>query len=167
MKITVKEEKKTNYDVKYLCASLDVRYWEDASINGVDDISYDEQQNGEKPRMPLIVENPQSRHRDDKWLWEIKIDLETGIIKGWPEGVTADIHYKVCDQGIYWLEDEDGNEIHKIESYVPSIFDFYDDSYGDYVIMTIDGNGKVVEWDDYDKATLKTRMDEFLDDEGF
>lgn len=165
MKLTITETVTRESDIKYLCLDANVRYWEDADINGKEDISYDEQAKGEKPRVPLAVENPDARYLDDKYHWVIKIDTNTGNIVGWPEGVTANIHYKVCDEGIYWLEDTEGNEIHKIESYVPELFDFCDDSYGDYLIMTVDENGHIEEWYEYDE--LQDRVQSFLDEEGF
>ena len=36
---------------------------------------------------------------------------------------------------------------------------------GDYIIMTVEGNGHVKEW--YDEGTLKNRIDSFLEEEGF
>ena len=165
MKVDLKTEEVKEYDIKYICADLNVRYWEDADINGEDDISYEEQEKGEKPRIPLAEENPDARYPSDKYHWVIKIDVHTGNIVGWPQGVTANIHYKVCDEGIYWFEDTEGNEVHKIESYVPELFDFCNDSYGDYIIMTIDENGHIEEW--YDTDELKDRMQSFLDEEGF
>jgi hypothetical protein len=63
-----------------------------------------------------------------------------------PKGETANVHYKVCDEGIYWFEDTEGNEIHKIECYVPELFDYCNDSYGDHIIMTTDENGHIEEW---------------------
>jgi hypothetical protein len=163
MKVTVKKEEEIN--VKYFCGSIDVRYWEDADINGIDDISYEEQKEGAKPRMPLVVENPNARYNDEKWLWEIKINLETGNIEGWPAGNKAHVHYKVCDQGIYWLEDENGNEIHRIDCYVPHLLEIGDDCPdGDYIIITIDENGHIVEWED---ANIDRLVEDFMETEGF
>ena len=161
MHITEEVEK----DIKYLCANLGVRYYEDADINGEEDISYEEQKKGVKPRVPLVVENADSRYGDDKWRWEIKIDVETGNIKDWPEGVTANIHYKVCDEGIYWLEDTEGGKHHEIDSYVPEILDLDGDSYGDYVIMTVNENGHIEEW--WDKSQIKRELERYFLESGF
>ena len=165
MKIKVTEEQEK--DFKYFCGSINPRYWEDADVNGETDIDYDEQKKGEKPRMPLVVENPEARYGEEKYNWEIKIDLATGNIQGWPEGTTANVLYKVCDQGVYWLEDADGNEVHKIGSYVPSILDFGGDSYGDYIECVIDENGHIKEWDENYVSLLGPRIESFLEDEGF
>lgn len=165
MKIKMKETSTKNVEIKYICANLGVRYWEDADIDGEEDISYEEQEKGAAPRIPLAVENPDARRKDENYRWVIKIDADTGDVIGWPNGVTADIHYKVCDDGTYWLEDENGNKYHEIDAYVPELFDFCDDSYGDYIIMTINKNGHIEEW--YDKDELKNRIDSFLEEEGF
>lgn len=157
--------KQVEFDAKYLCANVGPRYWEDGDVNGEEDIPYDEQNQGAKPRVPMAVENPNPRYKDCSYRWEIKIDLETGNIIGWPEGVTANVHYKVCDDGTYWLEGQDGTKYHEIDSYVPEVFDFVDDSYGDYIIMTVDEKGHIKEW--YDEDELRCRLDSFLEDEGF
>ena len=72
---------KSEAEVKYLRATCGVRYWEDATVNGKEDT--------DGTLIPL---------RDGD-TWKVTIDLATGIIEGWPEGTTAKIHYKVCDEG--------------------------------------------------------------------
>ena len=62
-----------------LRVSAGVRYWEDASVNGVEDT--------DGTLIPF-------RKGD---LWCPIIDLETGQIYDWPAGANAYIHYKVCD----------------------------------------------------------------------
>ncbi len=114
---------------KFIEVSAEVRYWEDTELNGVEDT------NG---NIPL---------RSDK-LWIPIIDLETGIIQEWPIGNVADIHYKVCDQGEYWLLDEHKNRIAKWKDfYVPnSILCINDNGFGDYIIFKVDENGKIKNW---------------------
>jgi len=123
MKIKVKVTKEV--DVKYLKVSANVRYPEDASVDGVED------ENGEL--MPLM---------DDE-TWCPVIDLETGIIIDWPKGTTADVHYKVCDDGEYHLLDADKNSVIKIDGYVPGMLAPKGGGYGDYIILEIDGEGKI------------------------
>ena len=77
-----------------LLVSAEVRYWEDAEINGTGDTE-------DGTLIPLKVGN----------LWKPSIELETGRVLEWPQGTTADIHYKVCDQGEYWLEDAEGKRL--------------------------------------------------------
>jgi hypothetical protein len=118
--------------VKYLRAICGVRYWEDAKVNGVEDT------NGN-----LMPCRDSDFHGD---YWEPVIDLETGTVQGWPIGTTADIHYKVCDEGAYQLLDADKDVVAEIEGYVPEMMCPEDDGYGDYVIMKIDENGVIENW---------------------
>ena len=114
--------------VKFLKVDAGVRYWEDADVNGVND------EDGE-----LIPCRSGER-------WCPLIDLETGIVKDWPDSVTARIHYKVCDDGRYALLDSDGNEVTLIEGYVPDIMCPEGGGFGDYIIMNIDGSGAIENW---------------------
>ena len=115
-------------EVAYLEVRAGVRYWEDGKINGVDD------ENG--TLTPC---------RDGKY-WCPNIELSTGRITNWIEGKEADIHYKVCDDGLYTLLDKEGNNIVKKEGYVPNIMCPKEDGYGDYIIMDIDKNGIIQNW---------------------
>lgn len=119
---------KTEAEVKFLLASCGVRYWEDASVDGVND------EDGS-----LIPCRVGSR-------WCPLIELETGIILNWTPGKTADIHYKVCDDGEYSLLDPDKNIVLQINRYVPGIMSPGDNGYGDYVIMKVDASGKIADW---------------------
>jgi hypothetical protein len=126
MKVKIKTIKEV--EVKYLKVNVGVRYWEDATVNDQEDTNGD--------LIPF--------RKDDRW--KILIDVETGIIKEWPAGITADIHYKVCDDGIYKLLDEEARILRWKEGYVPKILDLYKDSYGDYIIMKIDSDGMIRDW---------------------
>ncbi len=124
----VKTEK-VEYDVKYLIADVQPRYWEDASVNGVEDTK-----NGDN----IPCKNGEN--------WLLEIDIETGIIKNWEQGKTANVHYKVCDAGEYFLKDECHNTISQRDEYVPKMLCPAEDGYGDYIIMDIDENGKIDKW---------------------
>jgi hypothetical protein len=126
MKITLKIEKE--YDVKYIHAKVGVRYWDDAIVNGLNDV--------DGSMIPC--------RKGDYWC--PIIDVETGHIINWKEGVVADVHYKCCDDGEYYLLDEDKEIITQTEGYVPSSL-CPSDGYGDYVIMKIDESGKIEGWD--------------------
>lgn len=126
--------------VRFLRARCGVRYWEDATVNGEED--------ADGSRIPC-------RTGED---WTPTIDLETGIIQSWPAGVTADIHYKVCDDGDYHLLDEHFNVVASIDGYVPKIMCPEENGFGDYVIMKIDGQGRVANW--------KPDLSAFSEDEG-
>ena len=126
-KVTLRRE----YPVRYLKANMNVRYWEDAELNGETDIH---------EQMPL-------RQGD---MWVVTVNIETGKVLDWPKGTTAKTHYKVCDAGIYALyqtyEDllmnkplETYNDI-----YVPTCLS--NGGWGDYVILSIDKNGFIENW---------------------
>lgn len=116
-------------DASFIEVEAEVRYWEDASVNGVPE-------DNDKPTIFGVVGN----------LWKVKIDLLDGIIQDWPENTEASIHYKVCDQGEYWLLDDLGNRIAKWEgSYVPNDFLCHgDEGYGDYIIFDVAVGGGIV-----------------------
>jgi hypothetical protein len=126
MKITLKEPKE--YDVKFLKADCGVRYWEDADVNGITD--------DDGKLIPL-------RNGDT---WCPIIDLATGVVQDWPSGTTADIHYKVCDAGVYSLLDADKNVVKSIDGYVPKMMAPAGSGYGDYVVMTIGEDGTIAGW---------------------
>jgi hypothetical protein len=125
IELTVKKE----FEVKTLLVEANVRYWEDATVNGVED------ENGDL--IPCKVGDT----------WKPIIDLETGLITNWEKGKEANIHYKVCDEGEYWLQDENGEKIVKAKGYyVPDFLAIDDSGYGDYIIMKVDKEGKINNW---------------------
>jgi len=118
-----------------LIVKAGVRYWEDARINDIPD--------EEGTLVPF------------RWgdRWRPVIELSSGRIIDWPVGVTADIHYKVCDDGEYWLADEHNVPLAKYgtdptdTSYVPNdILCIGDNGYGDYIIMTVGPDGIIAGW---------------------
>jgi hypothetical protein len=78
--------------------------------------------------------------------WKPTIEIETGIILDWPKGAEASIHYKVCDDGVYRLLDEEKKTVVEIDGYVPDIMSPKENGYGDYVIMDVCTNGKIQNW---------------------
>jgi hypothetical protein len=118
----------TDIQVKYLKCIMEPRYWEDASVNGI-------QEDDDSPTIPL-------RH-GDKWI--ITIDLNEGKIIDWPNNTVAKVHYKICDAGEYILMDPEGREVKKLPfgSYVPGILAPNYDGYGDYVVLNIDSRGTI------------------------
>jgi hypothetical protein len=117
-------------DISSLMVAAAVRYWEDATVNGVEDT------NG--TLIPF--------RRFD--LWKPTICLQFGTIRNWPPGTTADIHYKVCDAGKYWLSDECDRKLYKwAGDYVPDDLLCQDGSgYGDYIIMKVGADGRIQDW---------------------
>jgi len=121
VELTVKKE----FDVKYLLAEVGARYWEDSSVDGVEDTEGD--------LIPC---------RDGDY-WKPLIDIETGKILNWEVGKTAKIHYKSCDDNIFKILDKDSNVIKEINSYVIDMMCPTENGYGDYVIMNILEDGTI------------------------
>lgn len=121
---------------KYIEVSAEVRYWEDADVNGKADSDGS-----------LI---PHKRGN----LWCPFISLDDGVVSDWPQGIEADIHYKVCDAGEYWLLNADMQRIAKWSGfYVPNEFLCHgDNGYGDYIIFKVDGAGQI---QDYRQPTIE------------
>lgn len=113
----------------YIEVEAGVRYWEDAELDGIPD---------EKGLIPL-------REGD---AWKPVIHLDTGRVSDWPQGLAADVHYKVCDAGLYWLQDENGKRIATWNGYyVPNDFlCIGDNGYGDYIIFKIGDDGIIKGW---------------------
>lgn len=124
-------------DATTILVNANVRYWEDGRINGVRDGT-------DCPNMPCAVKGDKYYH------WMPIIDIETGQIRNWREGTTAEIHYKVCDEFECRIIDEKGGVrclIKDYEGYVPEFMCPKDRGYGDYIIMDIDENGYIQDWD--------------------
>lgn len=113
----------------HLHVEAEVRYWEDATVNGTED--------ADGTLIPL--------RNGDKWC--PVIELQTGRVLNWPANVTADIHYKVCDQGEYWLGTET-QRTHKYKGhYVPDeLLCVGDTGYGDYIILAVLDTGLIKDW---------------------
>lgn len=126
----------------HILAEAGVRYWEDATVNGVQD--------EDGTLIPCRVGD----------IWRAKIDLATGVICDWPSGTTADIHYKVCDNGEYWLLDANGSPIARRDGYVPGVFLCHgDNGYGDYIILKVGSDGQIahyqrpdIDWSAWEKV---------------
>jgi len=75
----------------------------------------------------------------------LEIDIETGVIKNWPDGQEHSAYMKVCDTGSYYLNDSDGHTVAQIEeNYVPNLL--IPGDYGDYINLKVDGSGKIDKW---------------------
>lgn len=114
----------------YIEVSAEVRYWEDTKING--------QEDSEGDLVPF--------RRGDLWCPVIR--LEDGMVMDWPAGMIADIHYKVCDAGQYWLLDDNRQRVAQWAGYyVPD--DFLcptENGYGDYIIFKVGVDGLIKGW---------------------
>ncbi len=127
---------KSEINVKKLYAKVYPISVEDASVNGDDELE-------NNPKMPFMKFD----ERVKEYCWEVNIDIDKGQIVDWPQGTTASINYKVCDAGSYALYDENDKLITSIDDYVPSIMCPKEEGYGDYLIMDIDKNGFIQDWD--------------------
>lgn len=114
----------------YIEVSAGVRYWEDATVNGTED--------ADGTLIPM--------RKGDCWAPVIR--LADGMVMGWPQGTTADVHFKVCDAGEYWLLDADRKRVAKWAGhYVPDDFLCHgDNGYGDSIIFTVGGDGLIAGW---------------------
>jgi hypothetical protein len=112
-------------------AEAGVRYWEDATVDNIEDV--------DGTLIPF--------RKDDAWC--PTIDLQTGKVLNWPEGTAASVHYKVCDDGLYWLLDRDFVRIARYRSdYVPGAFLCHGgNGYGDYIIMDIGPDGRIADYE--------------------
>jgi len=114
---------------EFLEVSAKVRHWEDARINGDDDT--------DGTLMPF-------RNGD---LWVPTIRLSDGKVTDWPEGMTARVHYKVCDEGEYWLRSASRRLFKCRDYYVPDSYLCHgDEGYGDYIILNIGPDGIIKDW---------------------
>lgn len=115
---------------RFVKVSAAVRYWEDARVNGVADV--------DGTLIPFRTGE----------LWLPIIDLATGKFLDWPTGLEANIHYKVCDAGEYWLLNEHRQRIAKWKGYyVPDdILCVGDRGHGDYIILKVGSDGVVLGW---------------------
>jgi hypothetical protein len=129
-KFTVTKE----FDIEYLFVEAGVRRWDDGIMNGIED------KDGNIP----------CRDGD---CWKPLININTGKIVNWTQGVRATIHYKVCDNGTYKLLDVNMELIKKIRDYVPKMLSPKAEGWGDYIIMDIDPDGQINDW--------KVILDEF------
>jgi len=111
------------------------RRWETSQVNGVED-------NDSDPKMPCIEEDKQCRLH-----WNPIINLDNGQIVNWQKGTTASVHYKSVDNNQIDIKDRNTNTIKEYEGYVPSFLCPEEDGWGDYVIMEIDENGFIQDFD--------------------
>jgi hypothetical protein len=134
MKLIKNTQKEVSY--KYLQVDVDPRYWEDAEVNGESD--------EEGSNVPFKTGSQ----------WKPLIDLESGMVVDWPNGVTASFYFKVCDAGDYYLLDESKNVVATHNNYyVPNgLLCYGDNGFGDYIIFSVDESGKII---GYEKPDLE------------
>ena len=139
-------------NIRYLKLVSHVRYWEDTAINGVDDIELDDRMVASDkfmPRMPFVIRCTDRYFNTPVLKWAPTIDLVDGRIVDWPQGMTAQVHYKTCDENMFTFLDAKGDVVlDGFEGYVPSFLG----EYGDYLVFYVDENGFIKQYanDSYD-----------------
>ena len=161
--------KKVSEDIKYLRATMGVRYWVDCEY-GFDfestlyiDFPDTEEENERIKNLTPCVVRKDIGYKENDYL-ELIIDIDEGKVLNWPYGFCLNTRYKVCDDGEYVFLDENKNEVINItksfdQYYVPDFLALEDNGYGDYVIINIDGNGKIEHFD-----KMKSRIDKYFKD---
>ncbi len=134
-KLEQEKLKNTISKVKYLNIDAGVRYWNDSCINGNEDADDD-------PKMPFAI-----KIKDSKWRWRPIIEVEQGKIVNWPTYIYAAINYKVCDDFYCAGVDENGVVLAEYGGYVPTIMSPDGGGWGDYIIMHVNAEGIIENWD--------------------
>ena len=171
----------TEFDIDKVICDIDVRYYVDCSFskdNGEtwekdfeDDDKSDDYVKSQLPCMKnvkfikrnLLSGKEREEERQD---WCPVIDVNEGKILDWTPGFCLNTHFKVCDQGVYVYSNQD--ESQQIvscdcdEYYVPKWLDEIDDGYGDYMYISINGDGTIKDWDKLKKKLLKY-VENYLD----
>ena len=144
---------KREQDIKYLKATMGVRYWVDCNYSDDNGKTWnmnfpdtDEESERIKKLTPCVV--TKNIGYGDYGYLELIIDLDEGKVLNWANGFCLNTHYKVCDDGEYVFLDENMNEVVNItkeydQYYVPNFLSLEDDGYGDYVYININGDGTI------------------------
>lgn len=160
---------KAEQDIRYLRATMGVRYWVDCQYSEDNGNSWnlnfpdtDEESERIMKLIPCVVRKDIG-YRENNY-WELLIDLDEGKVVNWPEGFRISTWFKVCDDGEYVFLDENMNEVINItkeyeQYYVPDFLEIGDEGYGDYVYLDIDGDGNIKDFDTMKKEIIMFFMD--------
>lgn len=167
---------------KVIC-DIDVRYYVDCSFskdNGVtwekdfeDDEKSDEYVRSQLPCMKTVTYIHRSlwgnkETVEERQDWCPVIDVNEGKVLDWPENFVLVTHFKVCDQGVYVYSNYD--ETQQLvstdfdEYYVPGWLCDWENGYGDYMYIQINGDGTIENWDKLKKKFFNY-VDDYLDDD--
>lgn len=134
--------KSITYDVKYVGFKVPA-YPEDFTYSGTHSLSEFNQFNENENTLECLI------------------DIDTGTVIGYTANMKIDIFDKCVDEGIYALYDENMNVICEYEDYVPNIFEVNENGYGDYLNLTINPDGTIVDWKDHIDELGITVFDEW------
>lgn len=164
---------KAEQDIRYLKASMGVRYWVDCEYSKDNGQTWEkdfedttEESDRVREELPCVVKKDIGY--GSCYYWEIIIDLNDGKILNWPKGFCLNTHFKVCDDGEYVFLDDEQNEVVNItkeykQYYVPHFLALEDSGYGDYVYIDINGDGKINKFN-YMKERIVDYFDDLEDD---
>jgi hypothetical protein len=131
-------------DIKTLFVKARVRYPEDSMIQeGPDDAWGEDDAN--QPKMPCMSYIECNR-RTSSWHWCPIIDIATGRIINWKQGVRASISYKVCDEFECEVKDSDNAIVASYNGYVLNFMAITDEGYGDYIYLDVNEDGFIENW---------------------
>jgi len=107
-----------------------------ACINGQWD--WDCEEKKQPPKMPFVVPDPKF---PGDWRWQFDVDVETGTIVNWPEGIEARTYFKSSDDVAVVYDGQNLNDCH----YVPRFLRPGEPD-EDYLAVTISREGKIRNW---------------------
>lgn len=149
-----------------IMADIDVRYWNDSKVNGEYDIDFYRTKGEGCPIMPCATQikvKPNTCIYSDHWRWRPIINIETGRILNWLQGNTASVQYKVCDGFSCSFTDNSGVSILDLDDgYVPSFMCIGLEPDGDYIVMDIDENGYIKDWDPIKVKKFVENLDQIM-----
>ena len=179
MKVNIKATKE--FDIDKVICYIDVRYYVDCSFskdNGEtwekdfeDDDKFDDYVKSQLPCMKEVTYKKRGNWSNiestlTRQDWCPVIDVNEGKILDWTPGFCLNTGFKVCDQGVYVYSNQDESQqvvsTDCDEYYVPNWLDDEGDSYGDYLQITINGDGTIKDWDKLKKKLLNY-VEDYLD----
>lgn len=119
-------------ELSRICINAYIEYWEDAYVNGMED-------DNENPSIPCVDSS--------KYYWQPIINIETGEVLNWKKGITAKTNYKVRDEFSCDFLDNKEETVKSYEGYVPEFMYPGEKGFGDYIMLTIDKDGYIKNWD--------------------
>ena len=90
--------------------------------------------------------------KDQKGIIKLTIDLKKKKLLGWKNGQDKFAFFvKAVDTGTYIVRNSDGDVLYRRDGYVPNGVVPPHDGYGDYIGFTINEDGSLPDWYDYDE----------------